>query len=106
MESSSFLSYSFLSHMAGVAVRSLGLAAVAAMAMLLFRVKSAAARHAVWTVVAAGMLVLAAFEPLMPRLPVAVLRASPAPVRQFVPPSLEWPVPSAPQPVRTAAAPK
>ncbi len=95
MESSTVLWY-----LAGVAVRSLGLAALAAIGMLIFRVKSAAVRHAVWTVVVAGMLALAAFEPLLPALPVPVLRAAPAPTAQYVPQSPELPVSNTLQPTR------
>ena len=66
-----------LYYLAGVAVRSLGLAALAWAAMVLVRVKSPAARHAVWTTATAGMLVLAAASAMLPELPVRVLRARP-----------------------------
>src|ERR1017187_9473909 len=66
-----------LPYLAGVTVRSLGLAAIAWAAMALFRVKSPAARHAVWTMVTAGMLVLAAASAVLPRVPVRMLPASP-----------------------------
>src|SRR6266481_704752 len=69
---------SILSFLIGVAVRSLLLAAPACAAMWLFRVKSAAARHAGFTVLMSGMLLLAALAPLLPPIPVRVLRAAPA----------------------------
>jgi beta-lactamase regulating signal transducer with metallopeptidase domain len=65
-----------LSFFASVTVRSLVLFAVAAAALLAFRVKAAAARHAIWTVVAAGMLVLALLSPVLPRLSLPVLKAA------------------------------
>jgi hypothetical protein len=66
----------FLTFWAAVSVRSVGLAAAAsvAMAMAAARVKSPAARHAVWTLVTAGMLsILLAGAALLP-LPVRMLR--------------------------------
>ena len=77
-----------LSYLAGVTVRSLGLAVIAWAAMVLVRVKSPAARHAVWTVVTAGMLALAAASALLPGVPVRVLPAKPqaaAPVAPAAP---------------------
>ncbi len=67
-----------LSFLVNIAARSLGLALLAAAVMYLFRIRSAAARHAVWTVVAAGMLVAAMLSPVLPPVPVRVLRATPA----------------------------
>ncbi len=69
---------SILSFLTGVAVRSMLLGAPACAAIWLFRVKSAAARHAGFTVLMSGMLLLAALSPLLPSIPVRVLRASPA----------------------------
>jgi TonB family protein len=80
MESGSIV----LSYVAGAAVRTLALAAVAWAAMLVCRVKSPAARHAVWTVVVAGMLSLAAATALLPPWKVRVLRA-PAPASVALP---------------------
>lgn len=65
---------SVLSYLANVAVRSLGLAALALVAVLLLRIKAAAALHAVCTLVVAGMLALAAFAPMLPPMPIRVLR--------------------------------
>src|SRR5438270_9172648 len=56
-------SATILGYLASVSVRSLVLFAVAAAAIAAVRLKSAAARHAVWTVVAGGMLLLAALTP-------------------------------------------
>jgi TonB family protein len=71
-----------LSYLASAAARSLALFGVAGAVLAVGRVKSAAAKHAVWTVVAAGMLILAALGPLLPALPLRVLRpvAGPAPI--------------------------
>src|SRR4051794_33419356 len=66
---------SILSFLASVTVRSLVLFAVAAAALLAFRVKSAAANHAAWTVVAGGMLLLAMLSPVLPPMPLHVLSA-------------------------------
>src|SRR5438105_1203326 len=65
----------FLQHLASVSIRALGLAGLAFAALALLRVRSAAARHAIWTVVVAAMLAIAILEPLLPPLPLPVLRA-------------------------------
>ena len=70
------LSSQILWHLASMAVRSLGLAAMAWMAIGIVRLKSPAARHAVWTLVVTGMLLLAILEPVLPSLPLRVLRAA------------------------------
>ncbi len=56
-----------------VSERSLALAALAA--ACLWRVKSAAIKHAVWTMVTAGMLLQILLSPVLPPLPLSVLRA-------------------------------
>ncbi|HWD00101.1 MAG TPA: M56 family metallopeptidase [Candidatus Sulfopaludibacter sp.] len=66
-----------LSYLAGVTVRSLGLVVVALAGVAVLRVRTAAARHAVWTVTVAGMMLLAVLEPVMPSLPLRVLGAAP-----------------------------
>jgi VWFA-related protein/TonB family protein len=74
-----------LYYLADVTARSLCLAALARLGVWLFRVKTAAARHAALTVVSGGMLLLAALTPTLPSIPLRVLRAeraarvSPAP---------------------------
>ncbi len=60
----------------GSTARSLCLAAAAGLVMRIFRVESAAARHAVWTAVVAGMLLSAPLTPLLPPLPLRVLPAT------------------------------
>jgi len=67
--------FEFLAYLAAVTIRSLVLFGVGASAILAFRIKGAAARHAVWTIVACGMLVLAAVSLLLPPLPIPVLRS-------------------------------
>jgi TonB family protein len=69
------LSANVLEYLASVAARSLVLAGAAALALVVLRVKSAAGRHAVWTAVMLGMLLLAVMEPVLPPLPIRVLRA-------------------------------
>jgi TonB family protein len=70
----------FPEFLVSITVRTALLAAVAGAAMWVWRARSAAAKHAVWTVVAGGMLLTPAFAPLLPELPLRVLRAAPAPV--------------------------
>ena len=65
-------------YLANAAIRSLGLAMAAGAALWLLRVRSAAARHGVWTLVTAAMLALVALNPLLPPLPLRILRPVPA----------------------------
>jgi beta-lactamase regulating signal transducer with metallopeptidase domain/predicted nucleic acid-binding Zn-ribbon protein len=62
-----------LHHLFSVAVRATGLMALAWVAIGILRVRSAGARHAVWTLAAGAMIALAALEPLMPRIPMRLL---------------------------------
>jgi len=71
-----------LSLLAGVSVRALILAAAAWVALRAGSPRTAAARHAVWAMVACGMLLCLA-APLVPPVYVRVLRA--APVAQAAP---------------------
>lgn len=64
---------SVLSYLAGVTARSLALAAVALAAIGILRIRTAAARHAIWTVVVTGMLLLALCSLLAPPIPLRVL---------------------------------
>jgi TonB family protein len=64
---------SVLSYLVEVTARSLCLAVLALAAIAILRVRTAAARHAAGTVVVAGMLLLAAFAPLAPPIPLRVL---------------------------------
>ena len=74
-----------LEHLADVSVRALVLAAIAA--AVLWRRRSAAMQHAVWTAVAVGMLGLFVFGPALPKLPVVVTTRHAAPVRLAAPPA-------------------
>ncbi len=63
-----------LAHLADVAVRSLLLAALAAVVLwMLRRTRTAALQHAIWTSVVCGMLALFAFGQALPRLPLRLL---------------------------------
>src|SRR5579862_2219595 len=66
-----------MDHLLQAAIRSVLLAAVAA--AMVWRVKSASVRHAVWTLVTASMLVQATLSPLLPEIPLRVLHSA-APV--------------------------
>ena len=68
------LSTTLLTFLASIALRSLVLFTVAALALGLLRAKSAAARHAAWTAVMLGMLALSVLEPALPSLPLRVLK--------------------------------
>ena len=63
-----------MDHLLQAAVRSLPLAAVAALG--LWRVKSASVKHAVWTLVMVSMLIQIALAPLLPEIPLRVLGAA------------------------------
>lgn len=63
-----------LGYGAGVSLRSLGLAALAWLVLRTCRVRSAAAKHAVWTVVTIAMLAQAAASSWIPSIPLRVLR--------------------------------
>jgi hypothetical protein len=64
----------FVSLLLIVSARSLGLAAAAWTAMKAVRVQSPAVRHAIWTLVTAGMLAIGVASVGLPPLPVRVLR--------------------------------
>jgi GWxTD domain-containing protein len=66
-----------LSHLTDASVRSLCLALVAVVALLAARVRSVSARHAVWTAVLGAMLLLPFLTPLLPPIPVPILRSAP-----------------------------
>jgi GWxTD domain-containing protein len=65
----------YLSYLAGVSLRAIALASVAWLALLVFRVRAASARHAVWTVVTIAMLALAIVSSALPSIPLRVLQA-------------------------------
>src|SRR5262245_54789174 len=83
-----------------IALRAAGLCALAAAAIFVFRIKSPATRHAVWTLVTAAMLLLPILQLAAPKLPLRVLDA-PAPVVAYTPVTIFSP-PLAPhsQPMR------
>ena len=92
-----------LSFLTSVALRALLLFAAAGLALAVVRVKSAAGRHAAWTAVTLGMLLLPLLEPVLPSLPIRVLKPVPAAVVTLP----EVPVPAASQaPFRPAPAPR
>jgi TonB family protein len=70
------LESSVLAFLAGVTLRSLCLLVLALAAIAILRVRTAAARHAMWSAVVAGMLLLAALSALAPPIPLRVLRSS------------------------------
>ena len=74
-----------LSHLTDASVRSLCLALVAVLALLAARVRSVSARHAVWTAVLGAMLLLPFLTPLLPPIPVPILRSPP--VVEVMPPA-------------------
>ena len=63
-----------------VSLRALVPATVAAAVLWIARVRGAAARHAVWTVVTAGMLLSGLLGPLLPIIPLRILPARAVPV--------------------------
>jgi hypothetical protein len=71
----------FLAYIADVSLRSLGLAALAWLALWTCRVRSASVKHAVWTMVTIAMLAQAAVSFWLPSIPLRVLSpvAIPAP---------------------------
>ena len=78
-----------LAHLADVAVRSLLLAALAAVVLwMLRRTRTAALQHAIWTSVVCGMLALFAFGQALPRLPLRLLERL-AVARRPLPPDLQ-----------------
>jgi Mg-chelatase subunit ChlD len=87
-----------VSQLAGAAIRALGLGLAAFVGLLLFRIRSSAARHATWTVVLVGMLLQIPLGVVAPIVPLKVLPAVPAPIQPRVMESARFPV-------RTAQAP-
>lgn len=70
-----------LAHLTDVSIRSVFLAALAGLALLMLRNRrTAALQHAIWTAVLCGMLALFAFGQALPRLPLHVLRSATVPV--------------------------
>lgn len=67
-----------LSHLVGAAIRAFGLGLLAFASLLLFRIRSSAARHATWTVVLAGMLLQLPLGLIAPTVPLKTLPSSSA----------------------------
>ena len=72
------VSVEILGHLADASVRVLGLALVAVAVLVIPRMRHAAARHAVWSAVLAGMLALPVLSPLLPPLAVKIFQRSAA----------------------------
>jgi TonB family protein len=64
--------------LADVTVRSLVLVTLAAGIIPVFRIRTAASRHAIWTMATVGTLLLAVLAPMMPPVSLRVLRPAPA----------------------------
>jgi len=69
-------SFEIIGFLAATSVRVVGLALVAGLALTILRARHAAARHAVWTAVLAGMLALPALSPLLPPLKIKFIQPS------------------------------
>src|SRR5689334_1186358 len=78
------LSSDFLSYLVSVSVRSLCLAAAAGAGLKIFRLKAPAARHAVWTVVLAGMMLLALLNSWLRSFDLPLLPAAQTVVGQVI----------------------
>jgi len=74
-----------VSQMAGAAIRSAALGLVALVSLLIFRVRSPAARHAAWTVVLLGMLLQIFLEAGAPAVRLKLLPAAPVAAQPRVP---------------------
>ena len=70
------VSLEILGHLADASVRVLGVALVAIAVLAIPRLRHAAARHAVWSAVLAGMLALPVLSPLLPPLAVKMFQRS------------------------------
>ena len=77
------------------AIRAFGLGLVAFVGLLLFRIRSSAARHATWTVVLVGMLLQIPLGVVAPTVPLKALPTLPAPIQQRVMESARISVPAA-----------
>src|SRR2546427_12663147 len=81
-----------VSQLVSAAIRAFGLGLVTFVGLLLFRIRSSAARHATWTVVLAGMLLQI---PLRVVAPLKALPTLPAPIQPRVMESARISVPAA-----------
>jgi hypothetical protein len=85
----------FVSQLVSAAIRAFGLGLVAFVGLLVFRVRSSAARHATWTVVLVGMLLQIPLEVVAPTVPLKALPTLPASIRPRVMESARISVPAA-----------
>jgi beta-lactamase regulating signal transducer with metallopeptidase domain len=76
-------------------IRAFGLGLAAFVGLLLFRIRSSAARHATWTVVLVGMLLQIPLGVVAPTVPLKALQTLPAPIQQRVMESARISVPTA-----------
>jgi len=84
-----------VSQLVSAAIRAFGLGLVAFVALLLFRIRSSAARHATWTVVLVGMLLQIPLGVVAPTVPLKALPTLPAPIQPRVMESAPISVPAA-----------
>ena len=91
-----------MEYLLAISVRSLALGCLAWLVLHTCRVKSASAKHAVWTVLTAVMLLQAAVSRELPSIPVSVLAPLPADTEQIATPyrSLELAASASNLPVR------
>ncbi|HEV2445754.1 MAG TPA: hypothetical protein VGS58_07520, partial [Candidatus Sulfopaludibacter sp.] len=91
-------------YLASLTARSLGLFAVALVAIGVFRVKTAAARHAVWTLLVIGMLLSAVLALVAPALSLRMLPGSTVVTFDVATPSVTASGAARSAPVRPAAS--
>ncbi len=84
-----------VSQLIGGAIRAFGLGLVAFVGLLLFRIRSSAARHATWTVVLVGMLLQIPLGLVAPTVPLKALPTLPAPIQPRVMASARFSLPAA-----------
>jgi hypothetical protein len=83
-----------VSQLVSAAIRALGLGLVTFVGLLLFRIRSSAARHATWTVVLAGMLLQIPLGVVAPPVPLRALPTLPTSIRPRVMESARTSVPA------------
>jgi GWxTD domain-containing protein len=93
-------------YLAVLSIRSLGLGLLAGLALNVFRVRSSSAKHAVWTIVTAVMLLQVVASSGLPVLPVRILAAVPEAGPGIVPHLADEfapPLAGSPSPARTVS---
>jgi beta-lactamase regulating signal transducer with metallopeptidase domain len=100
------MSIDLVSQLLSAAIRAFGLGLIVATGLLLFRVRSSAARHATWTIVLAGMLLQIPLGLVAPTVPLKALPALPrpiqSPIQSRVMKSIRIPATAAPASGRTS----